>query len=379
MTLFFQIENVPVHSVVLLSTREEAVGYPTGDIELGLCPVCGFISNVAFDPSLQDYSSKYEATQSYSPTFNRFHQNLAQHLIERYDLHSKEVIEIGCGQGEFLTLLCALGGNRGVGFDPAYDSERVEGETQERISFVKDYYSERYAHYRGDFVVCKMTLEHITNTAEFVSTVRRSVGNRHETIVFFQVPDVERILREQAFWDIYYEHCSYFGMGSLARLFRRCGFDVIDLWKDYGDQYIMIEAKPSRGQISQPLAQEETPEDMAREVARFRELCQRKMSDWKRELRDIRAGGGRTVLWGGGSKAVAFLTALQLQDEIEYAVDINPLKHGTFLAGGGQEVIPPAFLKRVVPDVVIVMNPVYSSEIQQDLDSMGLVPDLVVV
>ena len=42
-------------------------------------------------------------------------------LIRRYDLRGKEVIEIGCGKGEFLSLLCEVGDNRGVGFDPADD------------------------------------------------------------------------------------------------------------------------------------------------------------------------------------------------------------------------------------------------------------------
>ena len=44
-------------------------------------------------------------------------------------------------------------------------------------------------------------------------------------MVFFELPDTERVLTEAAFWDIYYEHCSYFTPGSLARLFRRTGFE----------------------------------------------------------------------------------------------------------------------------------------------------------
>jgi hypothetical protein len=60
-------------------------------------------------------------------------------LIERYDLYGKDIIEIGCGQGEFLTLLCELGGNRGVGFDPAYISEHHESEAQDRVTSIKDF------------------------------------------------------------------------------------------------------------------------------------------------------------------------------------------------------------------------------------------------
>ena len=43
--------------------------------------------------------------------------------------------------------------------------------------------------------------------------VRRAIGDRLDTVVLFELPDVERVLREVAFWDVYYEHCSYFTLG----------------------------------------------------------------------------------------------------------------------------------------------------------------------
>ncbi|GAG03126.1 unnamed protein product, partial [marine sediment metagenome] len=146
------------------------MNFPKGDIALGFCNICGFIANVAFDPSLHEYSSRYEGTQGFSPTFNAFHRKLANHLIDRYDLYGKDIIEIGCGQGEFLTLLCELGGNRGVGFDPAYARGRNECGDKNRVTFINNFYSEKYNNYRGDFICCKMTLEHIQQTADFVST-----------------------------------------------------------------------------------------------------------------------------------------------------------------------------------------------------------------
>ena len=101
------------------------------------------------------------------------------------------------------------------------------------------------------------------------------------------------------------------------------------------------------------------------------------LAKWKDELKALKLGGGRVVLWGGGSKAVAFLTTLNLRDEIKYAVDINPNKHGTYIAGTGQEIVASAFLVEYKPDVVIVMNPIYCDEIQQDLNEMGLDPELM--
>jgi hypothetical protein len=377
MAVFVRVESVPVHSVRLLSTREEALTYPRGEIALGFCQACGFISNVAFDPSVHEYSSDYESTQACSPTYNAFALRLAERLIERYDLRGKDIIEIGCGQGEFLTLLCELGGNRGVGFDPAYVGGRNEHRGQ--IRFIKDFYSQAYAHYRGDFVCCKMTLEHIQDVAGFVHTVRRSLGEQSDTIVFFQVPDAMRILREVAFWDIYYEHCSYFSLDSLAHLFRGCGFEVVDLLSEYDGQYLMIEARPVDDKARAQAGQEASLADVTEAVVRFAERFPQQRASWRRNLSEIRQAGRRAVIWGAGSKGVAFLTTLGIRQEIEYAVDINPRKHGTYMAGTGQEIVAPERLIEYKPDVVIVMNPIYCDEIQRDLDRMGVPADVVPV
>ena len=379
MSIFYELKNVPVHSVLLLATREEALNCPKGDIVLGFCHLCGFITNVAFDAGLHEYSSRYEGTQGFSPTFNTFHRKLAKYLVEQYDLRGKDIIEIGCGQGEFLTLLCELGGNRGVGFDPAHSSERNGNQSDDRITFIEDFYSEKYDNYRCDFLCCKMTLEHIKPTAEFVRIVRRSIADNSNTFVFFQVPNVMRILRELAFWDIYYEHCSYFYPGSLVYLFRRYGFDVIDLWKDYDDQYLMIVARPRKGQSRLILSQEDELEDQVHDVANFTEHYQLKLNKWQRDLQRINQIGQRAVVWGAGSKGVAFLTTLNIQDEIKYVVDINPYKNEMYMAGTGQQIVAPEFLREYKPDVLIVMNPIYCNEIQRDLNQMGITTELMPV
>jgi len=385
MSVFYEVGNVPVNSVLLVSTRQEALEFQRGDITLAVCPECGFISNVAFDEALTQYTARYEATQGYSPTFNKFHRALAQDLIDRYGLRDKDVIEIGCDKGDFITMLAEMGDNRGIGFDPAYVPGRHPSPAADRLTFIPDFYSEKYTNYRADFICCKMTLEHIPNVGEFVATVRRSIGDNHEAIVFFQIPNAQYVLCDVAFWDIYYEHCSYFTKGSLARLFRRGGFAVRDLWTAYDNQYLMIEARPigdgqgsgAESQRAQPLAGEESPAGTLAMVDYFVEHYEAKRDEWRGALAEWQAAGKKVVLWGGGSKGVAFLTTLgQSLDDIAYAVDINPVKHGTFMAGTGQEIVAPAFLRDYRPDVVVIMNPVYRDEISADLTAMGLAPEV---
>jgi len=67
-----------------------------------------------------------------------------------------------------------------------------------------------------------------------ITTLRNSITDDLGTIVFFELPNVMWILRHLTFWDIFYEHCSYFSPGSLTRLFNRCGFRIIRVTEAFG-------------------------------------------------------------------------------------------------------------------------------------------------
>ena len=376
---FYEVNNIPVNSCILLSTEQEALDFPRGNVILGFCKSCGFISNVAFDHSKVNYSSIYEDQQSFSSTFNKFAEGLAKRLVEKHQLHNKTILEVGCGKGDFLALLCELGPNSGVGIDPAHIKGRVSGKGSDRLIFIADFYSRKYANYHADFLCCRHTLEHIPNVFEFVNDIRQSIGNRLDTNVFFEIPDVTRVLREQAFWDIYYEHCSYFSFGSLARLFRNCMFDVTDLCLDFDGQYLLIETKPVPQLSSKVPYLEETVSKTASDVEYFASNCTEKQNQWRDRIRSSHDNGKRVIVWGSGSKCVAFLTTLGLKDEVDYIVDINPFRHDKFIPGVGKEIMSPQFLKESNPDLTIVMNPIYYQEIKQMISSMNIHTEIVSV
>jgi hypothetical protein len=366
---FYEVPGIPVHQVKLVRSREEALNCTKGDIRLHFCPGCGFVWNGGFDSKRMRYEEDYESTQAVSPTFNAFHERLARDLIERFDLHGKRVVELGCGQGEFVTMLAEIGENQGYGFDRVIRNPGERG----RVTFVKDLYAEPYRHLEPDFVCCKMTLEHVHDTGPMLRSLRRTVGDRPDAVVFFMIPEVTRILRLRAFWDMYYEHCSYWSPGSLARAFRRAGFDPIQIWTDYDDQYVLIAARPGSGR-SPTIAREETPEALAAMVRGFAANVRTDQMRWRAWLDRLHRAGRKTVLWGGGSKGVSFLTTLDVRKEVDYAVDINPRRHGTFIAGTGQQIVAPTYLAEYRPEVVLVMSPIYLPEITAELQRLRVRP-----
>ncbi|RMF98384.1 MAG: methyltransferase domain-containing protein [Gammaproteobacteria bacterium] len=376
MQVFYRVAEVPTNSCILLETEAAAREWPKGEIALAACERCGFVANIAFDKALTEYSSRYEETQGFSPTFRKFHEQLAEELVQRHGLRGKRIVEIGCGKGEFLHLLCALGDNRGLGFDPAYVPARDQTLRGEQVEFVADYFSSRYRVEEADFVACKMTLEHILETGPFVHEIRQSVHGRDDTVVFIQVPEATRILGQCAFEDVYYEHCSYFTPASLATLMETHGFRVLRTDITYGDQYLTVEASYGGGPEPDLAARAREVGELQAMVASFPQRVADKMRRWRDDIRARAAAGQRILIWGSGSKGVAFLSSLGLDELIREAVDINPHRRGFFMPGGGQRIVSPEDLPALEPDYIVVMNAVYLDEIRAMLADKGLSPEL---
>ena len=368
--LIYQADSIPVHSCILVETQSEAAGFRTGDLVLGLCRACGVASNLRFDPERIGYTASYEETQIHSPTFGNYARTLAREWFERYDLQDAHVVEIGCGQGEFLQLFLDLGVASATGIDPA-----CRPVDDRNIKLINSEFSPRLSGIGGDFLFCRHTLEHILQTGELLEQIHAYLGPDSDVPVCFEVPDFNRVLDECAFWDIYYEHCSYFTAPSLENFFRKHGFEVQDLRLVYGGQYLVIEAKQSpqhRADVASP--------DLTALLAKARAFAERTRiirETWKQRFAGWQAEGRKIALWGSGSKAVGFMTGLDLGAEVIGVVDINPAKHGWYMPGCVSKIMAPAELVEHQPDIIVIMNPIYLEEIRTEVDGLNLTPQLV--
>jgi SAM-dependent methyltransferase len=374
--IVYTLRGIPVHSNVLCATREEALAYPTGDLDLVACEGCGLLFNPRHDPRLADYGPGYEETQGFSPTFLAWMEELVIDLAARHALAGGRVLEIGCGKGEFLERLAARADCRGLGYDPTLRSDRTRG--SERVEFVARAWGAEDRGLEVDLVCCRHTLEHVREVSEFVALLRANLEGS-STPVFFEVPDALRILEEGAFWDVYFEHACYFTRGSLARLFRAASFEIEELGLAYAGQYVLLHARPAPAATTARLPEENDLATILAAVERFRLSVGASLAHCHAYLSSASADGKDPVVWGSGSKGVGFLTTLGSSADIGRVVDVNPHKHGKFMAGTGQEIVSPESLRDAPPARVIVMNPIYVEEIRGMLLGMGLEPGVVAV
>jgi len=134
---FFSLPAAPVDVGSLPPSAEAAQQARRAAIRLVGCQACGLIQNQLYDVGCIGFQPGYEVSLFYSPTFRDYIEGVGHRLIERYRLRQKRVLEIGCGGGEFLRLLCEAGRNEGVGIDPTIAQPSVEKVGQGTVRFVR--------------------------------------------------------------------------------------------------------------------------------------------------------------------------------------------------------------------------------------------------
>ncbi len=379
---FIEIAHAPVFCNVQHATRDHAIAAPTAPITLGVCKGCELIANIAFDANRLEYAEGYENSLHVSGHFRQYAETLAGSLIDRYGIRNTDVIDIGCGRGDFLRLICSLGDNRGFGFDPSYqpsangDAGHAHDITNgPDVTIIAEPYGESLMTRPASLVCCRHVLEHIPNPLAFLRSIRKTVGQRGDTIIFFEVPNALWTIEQLGIWDILYEHCTYFTPRAIANVFLQAGFKPLRVETTYGEQFLTIESSPATAGAA-PL--EPAHADVMAAVSKFHIAYEQCVSTWKQRLNEMHAAGKRVVLWGAGTKGVMFLNTLGISHAmVPCAVDVNPKKHGRFIAGTGQEIVAPEALRQIDPDVVIVMNPLYVNEIKSTLANLQLSPSVV--
>lgn len=372
------MRGMPLQCNVQWATRAEALNASRGDIDLGFCKSCGHLFNLAFEPERVEYTGAYENSLHFSGRFREYVDALIERLISRYDVRGKDVIEVGCGKGEFLEALCERGGNRGLGFDSSYVERDGGADGQRHIRVVRQGFGAATGE-EADLLCCRHVLEHVWPPQALLKPMARALRARAGAVGYLEVPNALWMLRDGAVWDVIYEHCSYFTPGSLVRALTDAGLEIRDLYEAFEGQYLCAEVTDDRTPHNPPRMRGEEPRELTELVTGFGRRQGEEVGRWRRQLDAWNRAGRRAVVWGGGSKGVTFLNAVGVQQEVEYVVDVNPRKQGLFVTGTGQQVVSPEALGAYSPGVVLVMNKVYEDEIRAKLDALAVGASVVTV
>jgi hypothetical protein len=380
--VFYEAMDVPASCNLLWRTKDEAINCPKGNIKLAFCSICTFVTNIALEPEKNQYGHRYDNSLFYSPHFQNFAKKLATNLIQRYDLHNKSIIEIGGGKVDFLSFLIKLGNNHGLRLDPF--CTKVEDKSRKANDLVRSipsFYPELDGSNKADFIFSYHELEHMNYPKNFLSILRKMIGNNSKTHVFFAVPNALKAFEEGDFTDIIYEHVSYFTIPSLFYLFSSCGFNISDVTESKNEIFdsIYIGATPkTRTKSTFMLNSKPETREIKDCITSFAAKSTNTITKYGSRVKQLLNKGKRVVIWGAGARGVTFLNILK-DPRIEYAVDINPRKQGMYVPGTGQEIVEPRFLLDHQPDYIILANPAYENEIRQITGNLKIKTEFILI
>lgn len=279
-----------------------------------------------------------------SPEMMGFRREQFLGFLTKFVLMGKRLVEIGCGRGEYLSLMGDAGA-RVAGLEHCAESVAVcrslHLEVEQGYVESEDYRISG-APFDGFFIL--NFLEHIPGINSFL----RGIANNllPGGIGLVEVPNFELMLREGHVSEFMTDHLYYFTRETLATTLRVNGFEILscgEIWHDYIISAVVRRREPISGSV-----------------------FQEPVKDLRRAFDDFLAAypAKSVVIWGAGHQALAAISLYRLGDRISYVVDSAPFKQGRFTPASHLPIRSPGFLKSD-PDVraVIVMGGGYSEEI----------------
>jgi 2-polyprenyl-3-methyl-5-hydroxy-6-metoxy-1,4-benzoquinol methylase len=356
---------LPDQPVVLnhrFDSAPEAMGVPRRDITLIQCLKCGLAFNSTFEADVVSYDARYENSQCFSGEFRKHVTKLAGEITDRYNLIGGRILEVGCGKGDFLRLICRVAQATGEGYDTTYSGP--PSAEHGRIRFFREHVDAEHIAQAFDAIICRHVIEHVPNIGSFLRQLWRLANAAKEPVVVLETPRFEWIVEQKSFWDVFYEHCNYFNQDTLAYLCRNAGFEVLRHEIAFQGQYQAVEL---RAEVSGPM-KNTAPGIPANGSLEGLAAAMSGVAGLESRLRDAGAATGWAI-WGAGAKGVALANQLTLKPR--FLIDANPGKQGGFVPGTGIPVISPNDSRVLDVPLILVPNPNYLSEIRASLQSRG--------
>lgn len=359
-------ERCPVMNNVVYATYKQARACRTGVIRLVQCSQCGLVFNAAYDENLIAYNELYDNARNHSGVYRRYLDSIVTLCAPKIN-RDHIILEIGCGNGDFLKKLSDTIGCQAMGYDTTYEGDPIY---RGKVAFRKQYFDPCHDQTSYHTIILRHVLEHLPTPDAIFNNLFNHSLSRVGTQVIIEVPDWTWIVQKNAFYDITYEHCNYFSPETLAVFMERVGIVLEKMTTVFERQYLFAQGR----------YEGHTPLLKPSESVSNRKNVREEFCAAKQQLIERLYLAETVCVWGASGKGVLLLSDLPEETlrQITYVVDINPAKQGKFLPVSGKKVDNPDVLKSCQNEMlVLIMNPIYEPEIFARLHDMGVAANAI--
>ncbi|MBT5303713.1 MAG: hypothetical protein HOI47_03060 [Candidatus Scalindua sp.] len=224
----FDLPGFPMTEIYVDCEVNERLGFV--DQFFHFCGKCGHgqIANV-IDVELQYGESEqfyFRASQSATGRESAdFFIEFLNRVVKKR--HLKTIVEVGCNDMYILNALKSRA-DKLIGIDPIL-KDKQEEYTKGNIIAIGDFLENVQLKDGMDIVLCKDTLEHVSEPRQFVKKIVDNADNAdNEPIFVFQFPLLETLLSGCRFDQVFHQHLNYFSLQSIIYMLEDLGCQLLD-------------------------------------------------------------------------------------------------------------------------------------------------------
>lgn len=332
-------ENMPEKAQYL--PDEETVKTDKGiDLEICQCSGCGLVQ---LNNEPVSYYREVIRAAGVSQEMTEFRLNQFGDFVNEFALKDKKIIEIGCGCGEYLSIMNQCGVEV---FGVEYLSESVELCIKNGLKVEKNYLESskmnlNNAPFDGFFIL--NFLEHLPNINEVLRGIYNNLND--DAVGIIEVPNFDMILKNNLFSEFIGDHLFYFTKDTLITALKLNGFEIIEC-KEVWHDYIISAYVKKRNKLN---------------IAHFYDI----QENIKKEIHNYIRGfkHKEVAIWGAGHQALAVISLASLSDKIKYVVDSASFKQGKYTPATHIPIVNSDELILNPVEAVIIMAASYSDEV----------------
>ena len=300
-------------------------------------------NNINYSDFELNENSYYLPSQGKQGRFQE-HMNDVIDFLRDKDLLNGPIIEIGCGNGNFIEELKKRGYSSVIGYDPTYKGE-------EKNIIKSNFPPNEALPFKPELIILRHVLEHIPYPYDFLSMLSKQFSGA--TNIYIEVPCFDWIVTNKAFFDITYLHCNYFNAKCFDIFFSKCEIKHL-----FDNQYLGVVANTFDLYNSLNLDKNEECDLIDLENA-------------EKNVKDIITGfNTKIALWGASSKGILLANILDpLNNKIEFLIDIDTNKQNKYISTSGHKVVSPDSIFNISELTIIVVNENYYKNIQARINN----------
>jgi SAM-dependent methyltransferase len=269
--------------------------------------------------------------------------------LRRANLQEKQLLEVGCGKGEYMSLLQQAGAQRVYGIEnaPVSVNEAKNRGLQVERGYMAPGFANPWPESFDGFAIFSF-MEHWPDLNGSLRALHNFLNEGAAGLV--EVPNFEFIVANGLYSEFTVDHIFYFDRQTLRTVMELNGYEVIAIdaiWHGY-----ILSAQVRKRIPQNPLGfiakQQLIVEQLQQFVGRFTPA-------------DV-------VVWGAGHQALAVMSLAKLQNKVAHVVDSAPFKQNKYTPGTHLLIKPPASLLLDRPKAILILAAGYSDEVAQTIE-----------